>query len=397
MSKKEIENEIQNIKQQFNKTASLFHSNVINSINSINKSRNNMRKKQLLINQLKYDYSINLKKLQFSINIKIKELETKLTQIEEPKPNEEQQELTEKLPEELNESPNEELAKSVKKKKTILKSIAKMIKKANDNPITLEIKPMDNMVSALNNQINKPSKKSLSIGINYLGQSCKLNGCINDAMALTDLLKKNNYETYLLTDLTPEKPTRSNILKHLQNLLENSNAGDMLFLSFSGHGSFTKDMDGNELTGNDQMMMPIDLKPIIDDELNNMINKYLKQNVTLIALFDCCYSGTILDLKYNYMDSLIKDHLTINSKEKETVGNVIMISGCNDMQTSADAFIDNKFQGAMTWVFLKTYSPNKTWINLLKDMRSELKNKGLNQIPQLTSGRLLDINNKIVF
>ena len=94
------------------------------------------------------------------------------------------------------------------------------------------------------------------------------------------------------------------------------------------------------------------------------------------------------------MDSLDNNNFTENNNETETIGNVIMISGCSDIQTSNDAVINNKNQGAMTWAFLESYKSEKniTWRKLLIKMRDLLKNSNYNQIPQLSSGNFLNID-----
>ncbi len=240
------------------------------------------------------------------------------------------------------------------------------------------------------------NKSALLIGINYLNTENELQGCINDVNNIYELLKQYNFKSIkLITDNTLIKPTRTSILNEFTNMLINSSSGDTLFLFYSGHGSYTIDINLNEKTGYDQMIIPIDLNPIVDDELKLLINKYLKKGVLLIALFDSCFSGSVLDLQYEWMDSLESNNLTENIKENETTGNVIMISGCSDIQTSADAIIDNKGQGAMTWSFLKSYKENITWRQLLINMRDLLKNSGYSQIPQLASGSFFDIDSKV--
>jgi hypothetical protein len=116
---------------------------------------------------------------------------------------------------------------------------------------------------------------------------------------------------------------------------------------------------------------------------------------------DCCYSGSSWDLKFQYLDSFNKDKLTINKKVKDTRGKVFMISGCTDAQTSADAYINGNYNGALTYAFLDSYnqlqSNQLTWKNLLSTMRTYLKSNGYPQIPQLSSGKFLDINSKLPF
>ena len=242
------------------------------------------------------------------------------------------------------------------------------------------------------------------IGINYTGTDSQLNGCINDIHNVSSLLT-SKYAFKLenitkITDETTDKPTRNVILSSFETFLKSGNEGDLLFFSYSGHGSTTIDFNNNEKTGNDEMIISIDSKGILDDELKSLIQQHLKKNVTLFALFDSCFSGTVLDLRYQYLDSLANDANTINNNETETIGNVIMISGCNDNQTSADAFLDKKYQGAMTWAFMsviKTLTTPPSWKDLLIKMRDQLKTSDFTQLPQLSSGCFIDINKMVCF
>jgi len=253
--------------------------------------------------------------------------------------------------------------------------------------------------------INKSNNKSaLLIGSNYYGSKYQLNGCINDVNSIKNfLINKDFTNIILLTDdnSNAQTSTKSNIIDGLIRILINSQSGDTIVLMYSGHGSYCLDENNDELRGYDQMIVSCDLKSIKDDELNSIIAKYLKKDVTLFCLFDSCYSGSVLDLKYQYLDSLNENKLTVNDKEKETRGTVIMISGCNDEQTSADAYIDYKYSGAMTAAFLYCYNniPQKylTWKKILLGMRKYLKKNGYTQIPQLSSGKLIDINSALCF
>lgn len=239
------------------------------------------------------------------------------------------------------------------------------------------------------------NKKALLIGINYIGTPAELSGCINDTESIKTRLTTNygfnvaNIET--LTDNTPVKPTRANILSHLTTLLANAVSGDLLFFLYSGHGSYTIDRNGDENDGRDEMIIPLDMIGIIDDELKQIIQTNLKTNVTLVALFDSCFSGSVLDLRYQYLDSLNYDSFTENDKQLDTQGNVIMISGCSDTQTSADT----SRNGAMTMSFLECATPNISWRDLLKNMRTTLKASGFPQLPQMSSGSIVNIDHKV--
>jgi len=242
------------------------------------------------------------------------------------------------------------------------------------------------------------TKTALLIGINYINTSFELSGCIDDTSRIKDLLTQHGFTDFkILTDLTTIKPTKQNILNELKNIILNAKSGDILFFYFSGHGSYTFDKNNDEIDKKDEMIISYDLQGILDDELKNIISSNMKREVTIFGLFDSCHSGTILDLKYNYLDSNNYDKYTENDKAIECNGNVIMISGCMDIQTSAESFIDNKVQGAMTWSFIECINktPNSSWRELLKSMRNLLKSNSFSQIPQLSTDSFYDIDSKL--
>jgi hypothetical protein len=242
------------------------------------------------------------------------------------------------------------------------------------------------------------AKKALLVGINYTGTSSELYGCINDVNCIKERISSKGFTSInTITDLTTKKPTRGNILSEFKSLLINSQAGDLLFFLYSGHGSYDLDRNGDEADGYDELIVSSDSKGISDDELKTIIQQNLKQDVTLFAMFDSCFSGSVLDLRYQYMDSLNYDKYTENDKQAVTVGNVFMISGCTDEQTSADAVFNNKPNGAMTWSLLESLKqkPNDSWRELVKNMRDILKTSEFDQIPQFSSGSFVNIDSPV--
>jgi hypothetical protein len=246
-------------------------------------------------------------------------------------------------------------------------------------------------------------KLALLIGINYRGTDAQLNGCINDVYRMKDFLLKNcgyiERNIVVLTDDTYIKPTAMNILRQLGNLVVsayNNNASE-LFIHYSGHGTYISDNSGDEKDGKDEALVPIDYQKsgLITDDLLHDYFSYLPEKCKAVCLFDCCHSGTMLDLKYRYLKT--EDNLTEN-KNSSVNSNVITISGCKDVQTSADAFIKGDWAGAMTSAFLETmekYEYNVTCFHLLGCIRKYLKQKGYEQVPQICSSKKL--NNTSLF
>jgi hypothetical protein len=73
--------------------------------------------------------------------------------------------------------------------------------------------------------------------------------------------------------------------------------------SFAGHGGQTKDLDGDEEDGYDEVIYPVDFRQnghITDDEMHRIMVRQLQGGVRLTAIFDSCHSGTALDLPYIY-------------------------------------------------------------------------------------------------
>jgi metacaspase-1 len=70
-----------------------------------------------------------------------------------------------------------------------------------------------------------------------------------------------------------------------------------------GHGGQTKDLDGDEPDGYDEVIYPVDFRQvghITDDEMHRIMVRPLQAGVRLTAIFDSCHSGTALDLPYIY-------------------------------------------------------------------------------------------------
>jgi hypothetical protein len=257
-------------------------------------------------------------------------------------------------------------------------------------------------------------KKCLMIGINYKETKFELNGCINDCDNLKKYLINNTYfnedEVIQMTDEKKDYfyPTKTNILYQLRKLVtfarQNINKLIFLFVSYSGHGTYVKDTNGDELDGKDEAICPIDCDTkgyITDDVLREVLINNLPANVRLTVLIDACHSGTMLDLKYNYL--LDKNNTQISKKKSiASKCQVVMISGCRDDQTSSDAYLQNKlekkyeYQGAMTSAFLNSYKDNISYKILINNMRKWLKENNFEQVPQLSSGKSINMDGRFL-
>jgi hypothetical protein len=240
--------------------------------------------------------------------------------------------------------------------------------------------------------------RGLFIGLNYTTMpEYQLKGCMNDIMnsqALIRQLYPTCTENTVITDTTETKPTKENILKAIDWLVAGLQPGQNVFFHFSGHGGLMKDANGDEKTGFDSCIYgykETSLEPILDDELRATLAIRIPAGCKCFAVFDCCNSGTALDLQYTWQ-APASGRLTFSQdwKYSTTRGQVIFLSACKDDQYAMDTV--NVFGtpgGALTFALMTTWQTYRKTMkvkHLLWDIRTILKNNGYTQIPQISTG-----------
>jgi len=197
-------------------------------------------------------------------------------------------------------------------------------------------------------------------------------------------------------------PTRHNIIKALKWLLSDDDARSfanseapseaqqenvLYYLHYSGHGSQVHDQNGDEDDGRDETICPITLsgqidRCISDDEIKLIIDQRMNHRSVLAAVFDCCHSGTQVDLKYRYTGSTF----IADDKQVDTPGQVIVISGCRDHKYSYDLHTG----GALSISYLKILKSQQLMElpSLITAIRTEISRLiGTRQLPQLSTGQ----------
>lgn len=263
------------------------------------------------------------------------------------------------------------------------------------------------------------AKKAVLIGINrYRIPGADLRGCVNDVNNMEAVL--TTYHGFGKNDikvLTDYNATQKAMQTAIQALIANAKKGDELVIHYSGHGSNVPDDDGDEADKRDEILCPTDLdwkNPLRDDWLRKTFNK-LKPGVSLTVVMDCCHSGTntraiqppdapsiprylpnpwdiMAEESGRKLRGKVATELRASSRAKRKSSDMvdadiceILITGCRDTQTSADAYINGSYNGALTYHLAGALYDAKGKISyreLHKEVLSRLKGK-FDQVPQL--------------
>lgn len=256
------------------------------------------------------------------------------------------------------------------------------------------------------------------VGLNYAGSSLRLQGCINDVENIQSRLLVWGWSTENIVMVKETAATLTNIRQKLLELKQQTIAGDISFVWFSGHGT---------QFGEKECWFTYDRLLMTDVELNTWIASFEVPAFVFVGS-DSCNSGTILDLEFqinatrtlNLLPRSVRSSFSSLSQRSNArnfvlhegdfleggrsiallierlpdqtplVAYAIVFSGCTDTGLSAEIF-STVPQGAMTLAFLNaTQNTSLTFFELLLATRTSLQY--LNQVPQLSFSRLFDVD-----
>jgi hypothetical protein len=140
---------------------------------------------------------------------------------------------------------------------------------------------------------------ALHIGLNavdpahYSGWNGALNACEADAVDMKAIADACGFKTRVL--LTQDA-RRQPIVSFLETAAQQLQSGDILLLTYSGHGGQLPDLDGDEDDKLDETWCLYDGQ-LADDELHRLYAR-LREGVRVFVLSDSCHSGTVLKGTY---------------------------------------------------------------------------------------------------
>jgi hypothetical protein len=248
------------------------------------------------------------------------------------------------------------------------------------------------------------SNKALLVGINaYPNPNNNLRGCINDIVDMEYFIASKNkvYAKENIKTLTDSRATKKGILEHLNWLLLGASAGDQILFHYSGHGAqLPSNGHSFEQDGLDEIICPYDFsdadatQTAITDKEFAKIFATIPKGVHFVWISDSCHSE----------DLSRKQHITPNNRfrrfnhepqqvtttqaaslSEQTPLHGALLSGCASHQLSADAYINNRFNGAFTHYLIKNlnqYGRDASMQDIVKYVNIDLMENDYDQNPQ---------------
>lgn len=138
------------------------------------------------------------------------------------------------------------------------------------------------------------TRHALCIGINnYPGTHMDLAGCVNDAQDWAAELERRGFKVAKLIDA---KATRAAMVDGFRRVIGGAVSGDLVVITFSGHGTYVPDASGDEVDGLDEALCPHDIQtgggPLVDDDIQ-VLFAARQPGVRLVLISDSCHSGTV--------------------------------------------------------------------------------------------------------
>ncbi len=217
------------------------------------------------------------------------------------------------------------------------------------------------------------TKRALLIGIDVYnpvdeqiasnrGGWSNLDGCVNDAKAINDIITSRfGFENKNIKTLFNQEAKRDAIIKELENLINDAQKGDVIFIYYAGHGSQVYNSLSSEIDKQDESIVPANMIDIRDKEMAVLYNKLLDKGVILTLIFDSCHSGSVARgnslpsaFKSRHIDGSGIDAKDASKPQSPEDRGALVLSAAQPEQLAKEAIDDNgNPHGAFTVALIK--------------------------------------------
>ena len=246
----------------------------------------------------------------------------------------------------------------------------------------------------LSTAVNAQRKRAFLVGISHYDTALtgyqwnNING-VEDINLLNPTLKNQGFNTTVLLD---EQATFDNIVNQITQFTNKTKKGDVVYLHFSTHGQPVEDLNGDEVDGWDESIIPIDAYKIYKKDVyegqkhltDDLLNKYVKKlrekigpNGFLYVVIDACHAGTSsrandetvrgTHVGFTHNNKVFKpsttkkSHYRIEASARQS--NVLFIEACRPDQVNTEIKVDGKRFGPLSYNIAQTLSVLKLTTN----------------------------------
>ena len=278
--------------------------------------------------------------------------------------------------------------------------------------------------------------KAVLVGINqYPDPRNTLRGCINDILDMEHFISETNkvYQKENIKKITDQQATKKEIITQLKWLLDGAQAGDQLLFHYSGHGAQSAtQFPLIEKDGLDEIICPFDYfgsqTTAISDKEFAQLFAGIPKGVHFVWISDSCHAKDLSRNSYmprrtqyrnfnglasSYQEKIYRGNM---NQRKINQGNIddemvnaevlaagafeaiesvssiakpfngALLSACASNELSADAYINDRFNGAFTHYLIKNllqYSDSKSMQAIIKLVNIDLDKNGYAQNPEV--------------
>ncbi|RKZ87647.1 MAG: hypothetical protein DRR19_13410 [Candidatus Parabeggiatoa sp. nov. 1] len=233
-----------------------------------------------------------------------------------------------------------------------------------------------------------------------------LKGPANDIQLIKGMLRERfGFQDGNFTILQDDQATHTNIESAFMILVQMVQPGDFVYIHYSGHGSQTADLNGDETSGKDQTWVSYgaraskeahkDNYDVLDDEINAWLAALYAKTDQVVFVSDSCHSATV-SKGFNLTRAIDDDdrpHILGQLPYTQLANHRgIRVGAARDDESAIDKRRDDgKYYGVFSWHWARNLQQTQTgdtWDHVFKRTYAQITDeRGLGQQPQMEGDR----------
>lgn len=221
----------------------------------------------------------------------------------------------------------------------------------------------------------------LVIGINSYAHVPTLDGARDDALDLSSVLNRMGVEDVIT--LLDQDANKRNVVQAWQTLVSRARPGDVIFMSYAGHGAQAPERNkGEEKDGTDEFWVLPGFDPqnvretwretVFDNELNDWFKEASSRGIRVVFVSDSCHAGGMdraVNGRLRYVDfgksRILGELLSLMLMDQGTQSpqaddsalpdNVTLLAATSESLPVPEVVIDGRPRGALSWSVARAF------------------------------------------